>query len=205
MAINDSLSKMLVSVGLKKSDIRRTKEEIERREMRVKELFDKMAGHIEQLRITEARLRELRGQYEKSSNAVKNAYALQIRSVMKELNDSQESRELIAREIDKENTVLHNLRIILEKQENPVDPDAITDITEGKEEMLQEFEREDREMAELNRTTYAAETGDEQETRTGSEIDYDALEKELGAMLDNPDAPSADKENNDSGNPREDA
>ena len=205
MAINDSLSKMLVSVGLKKSDVRRTKEEIERREIRVKELFDKMAGHIEQLRITEARLRELRGQYEKSSNAVKNAYALQIRSVMKELNDSQESRELIAREIDKENTVLHNLRIILEKQENPVDPDAITDITEGKEEMLQEFEREDREMAELNRTTYAAETGDEQETRTGSEIDYDALEKELGAMLDNPDAPSADKGKNDSGNPREDA
>ena len=196
MAINDFLSGLLVAVGLKKSERRKLEGDIERGEARVRELFDKMEEHISQIRVTEARLRELKEKFEKSANAVKNAYALQIRSLMNVLRNSQEARELIAREIDKENALLCERRIVLEKLLHPTDTEEIETLAEDKREVVSDIRDEDKAIERLNKEKYAPKTADDEAEAEapGVEVDYAELEKQMAELLDNPDSGRQDEQ-----------
>jgi hypothetical protein len=186
MAINDILSGTLEMLGLKKSEVRKLQDEIEGSEARIRELYDSMENHIGTLRTMENQLRSLREKYEASSNAVKDAYAQQIRLLLSKMEKSKEQRDLIAREIKAKEDVLHNQKIKLENLLHPTQQDDIDELAEDKRDILKDIKEEDSALDKLNDATYRPSAPMDQVSETEeSKIDHSQLEKELESILGN--------------------
>ena len=186
MAINDILSGTLEMLGLKKSEARKLQDEIEGSEARIRELYDSMENHIGTLQTMENQLRSLREKYEASSNAVKDAYAQQIRLLLSKMEKSKEQRDLIAREIKAKEDVLHNQKIKLENLLHPTQQDDIDELAEDKRDILRDIKEEDSALDKLNDATYRPSAPMDQVSETEeSKIDHSQLEKELESILGN--------------------
>ena len=207
MAINDILSDALIRIGLKKSEQRKLEEAIEASEERIRTLYDRMEEHIRGIQELEAKLKALRKEYENSSNSVKEARAMALSPLMKKLKDSQEERELIVRSINLENDLLRNYKIELEHLLHPSRQEEIMEAADNKSDIVADLRGEDKAVEKLNgirHTSPVSETAAEDGKQT-EKPDYDALDKELDALLGQDSPPDAETPSGNSEKPLNEA
>ena len=195
MAVNDFLSAALTRLGLKKSEERKLEGRIDDAERRIRELYDEMDRHIEAIETQTAQLKILRAQYEKAENAVKEALALKIGTILKKIEKSKEERVLISRQINQQNDIVRNLKIVLDDLRHPTRTDDIEELTDDKKDILVGRKEEDRAIDRLNEAVYVSDSADaDAASETASVVDYAKLDKELDALLGSSERPSADDE-----------
>ena len=202
MALNDFLSDLLIWLRLKKSEEQKLEEEIAKNERRIRELYDQMDRHIEEIETQTAQLKSMRAQYEKAGNAVKEALALKIDSILKKIERSKEERVLISSEINKRNDIVRNQKILLDDLRHPTQTDDIEELAGDKKDFLAGKKEEDSAVNRLNGTVYTPDSADAAAAPKAetAAVDYAKVDKELDVLLGNSDLPSADGEktkNND--------
>ena len=211
MAINDVLSNIAICLGLKKSEEQKLVEAISKCEDRIKTLNDKMSEHVADIQAREAQLRVLREKYNNAgSAAVKETFALQMRTILNAIKNSSEVRTLIARDIEKENDLLRNLKIALEALRHPASADEINELADIKAEIVGDAKDEDVALKGLRGTTYkstenpvseeeilsATGYADKESNRMNEPALSDPdLERELDELLGKAETPATDSGN----------
>ncbi len=168
MAINDTLSNLLIAVGLKKSEKAKIEGAIEQHEERIRTFNDKLSAHIREIEDIEQRIRRIKEKCDASHGAVKATYEAQLRSLMKEWHHTKEMRDLIIRNLDKEKLLLRNRKFELENLENPTKASEIEEMIDIKADIMSDLKDEDKVAAKLESKEYEA---------SSEELDLNELEK----------------------------
>lgn len=185
MALNDILSRLMIKIGVKKSETALCAEAICRHEDRIKDFNDLLGLQLEDVKKLENRIRALKTEYDSAGQAGKRLYESQIRSLMKDFGRAREIHDLTLRNLEKEKLLLQNRRLELENLQNPVDESEIDDVIAAKDELVTEIRKEDEVISELENTVYSRNENavtDSDGILPDSERDA-LLEKDLSSLL----------------------
>ena len=177
MSINDFLSALLIKLGLKKSEKRKTQDAIEECKKRIRDLNDEMNNLVDKIGDLESNLKEVRAKYDNAQNEViKKNYALQLRSLLNKLEKYKQDNILTAEKIAKAEALLRSLEQMLDNMEHPTGQDDIEDMTDILRDIAKEKEDERRALKKMEAAN-ASLTGSE------PELDNEDLEAQLNAAL----------------------
>ncbi len=203
MAINDFLSNLLISVGLKTSERELLEKKISEHENNIRTFNDQFSEHIKEIEAKERILRNLKEKYNEAQGTVKKTYEAQLRSIMKELDAMKEYRDLVIRNLDKEKVLLRNRKLALENLLHPANPAEIEDVMIDKEDMIENLKAEDRSITELDGIQYK--NDEDSPIEFENEQENDELNQQLNALLNDSAESDTEKTNftNDTYNNRQ--
>ena len=187
MAINDTLANLLIKAGLKKSEAQKLEDQIHQLEERIRDLQDDLNGKVEETDRLVAKIRRLKAKCDAAAPASRQLLEDQIRSLMRDFKYLKESQGLTLRNIEKHKLLLQNRRLALEHAKHPVDVQEIEDVTDDKQEMVDELKDEDKELARLDDMTYTKESVQDAEKS-------DSLDRELEALIGKSEEPQVQNE-----------
>jgi len=139
--------------GLKKNPSDR-RAQIEAHEARVRAINDKLTEMIEQIRELETQLRKLFALFDMASGASKETYKVQILSLKKRIDGLKETRDLHARNLEKEQLIIRKLEFVQEVGTTQIDSDEIDTLREDLADANLDLQVEDQALNDLENSNY---------------------------------------------------
>ncbi len=161
MAINDFLSGLLVKTGLKKTEVDKLKDEIAKHEDNIRTFNEKFSSHMVKIERIEGELTKLTAKYQAASGAIKETYAVQLKSLLKELKDTKETRDLLSRGMEQEKLLLRKQQQQLEFIQQQSTAETLETTIDDHRDMLRTLREEDRLAHELGTVSYTNENADD--------------------------------------------
>lgn len=156
MAINDILSGLLTKLGLKMTEQEKIEKQIAIQEKNAYALEKELASFHVEIDEMERRIASLRDKANAAKTAAqRDAYMAELAPEVQKLKRHKEKRDITQDKLNTVNVVLHNLELRL-KDETLKVPDTIEvgELIDDKKIALAEAEDRNREVANLDSTTY---------------------------------------------------
>lgn len=139
--------------GFKKNPNDR-RSQIEAHEARVRAINDKLTEMINQIRELETQLRKLFALYDMATGASKETYKVQILSLKKRIDGLKETRDLHARNLEKEQLLIRKLEFVQEVGSTQLDSDEIDTLREDLTDATLDLQVEDQALSDLENSNY---------------------------------------------------
>ena len=209
MAINDILSSVLETIGLKKSEEDRARQEIEHQEEELRCANDALSALDEELQAAEQRLRTVKAQYDAATGSMKKSREALLLSLMKDFRHIQERQQITLARRDSVQALLQQRRLELEQLLHPVETDALEEAADAKKELLEDLHERDEALGQLEENTYQPEVqtvDTSSQTAADKEAEKAAaakLEKEYAELMGDEPAKTPEKPSTTETNPQE--
>ena len=154
MAINDIISSVLETIGLKQSEADRARKEVERQEEELRCANDALAALDEELQAAEQRLRTVKAQYDAATGSMKKSREALLQSLMKDFRHLQERQQITLARRDSVQALLQQRRLELEHLLHPVETDALEEAADVKKELLDDLHERDEALGQLEEQVY---------------------------------------------------
>lgn len=154
MFINDFLCRLLESLGLKRSEMERVRDDIARLAEELCCVNDALSNLDEELQAAERRFRNAKALYDDADGTMKKSRETLLLSVMKDCKHIQERQHLMSARRNALQALLHQRRLELEQLQHPVETDALEEAIDIKKEMLYNFSECDKALDELEGRKY---------------------------------------------------
>lgn len=128
--------------------------QIEAHEARVRAINDKLTEMIKQIGELETQLRKLFALFDMASGASKDTYKVQILSLKKRIDGLKETRDLHARNLEKEQLIIRKLEFVQEVGSTQIDSDEIDTLREDLTDANLDLQVEDQALNDLENNNY---------------------------------------------------
>ena len=162
MAINDILSDVVQTLGLKDSEIATLKKKIAELEGSIRNNNDRLNDLKEKILKVDEKLRVAKVEYQQSSDSVKAIIKRQIQTLFKEKERFEQDIHMFADRVDTDSEIRHKLSSVIYALENPSQVELIGDTLSDMEQVLRDREDEDKALEKLSAAKYERSSFEEQ-------------------------------------------